>query len=113
MDAQQEREFRAELESTPCAHGCGRYADKYSSGTPECWPCWNRRKLDLPAARHWAEVGEAFLSNVDFYDLTKYLPACGLTQDEMVTMIESAKKVRDYSKALVEAGYGEVKTDAV
>jgi len=91
-----------------CAHGCGRRADKYSSGTPECWQCWNRRKLDLPAATHWAEAADKFLSNVDAYDLTKYLPACGLSEDDVRVMLESAIRVRDHSRALLEAGYGPV-----
>lgn len=90
-----------------CSHGCGREAEKISSGSPECWPCWNRRKLDLPAARHWARVADEFLSNVDFYDLQKFLPACGLTDDEVSTMLLSAKKVKEYSK-MIEARYGPV-----
>lgn len=82
---------------------CGtRPADKISSGSPECWNCWSIRKLDLPAAQHWARVAEEFLSNVDFHDLTAYLPSCGMTKEEMTTMITCAKKVRDHSKALVD-----------
>ena len=34
---------------------CGNPADKISSGSPECWDCWNWRKLDGPAARYWID----------------------------------------------------------
>lgn len=54
--------------------GCGRPADKTSSGSPECWGCWNWRKLDGPAARHWAKVTTDFLSNVDAYDYLTFMP---------------------------------------
>jgi hypothetical protein len=81
--------------------GCGKPADKFSSGQRECWGCWNYRKLDGPAARHWAKVAREFLSNVDFYDYSKYLPACGLTPAEIETMIVAAAKVRDHSALLL------------
>lgn len=113
MDAQRQKEFKEELASTPCAHGCGRPSERYSSGTPECWACWNRRKLDLPAARHWGKVSEEFLSNVDFYDFTKYLPKCGLSKEEIEIMIVSARKVRDFSKKMVEAGFGPVEDEVL
>lgn len=87
------------LEDAKC--GCGRPADKFSSGDPECWNCWSIRKLDLPAARHWARVAEEFLSNVDFHDLTAFLPACGMTREEAGVMIRCAQKVRDHSKQLL------------
>ncbi len=108
MNEEDERKWKSQVASKNCYHGCGRKADKISSGSPECWPCWNRRKLDLPAAEHWARVGEEFLSNVDMYDLTQYFAKCGLSNEEAETMIRSAQKVRDYSKALVKAGYGEI-----
>lgn len=92
-----------------CGHGCGRDAEKTSSGHPECWPCWNRRKLDLPAAEHWARVSAEFLSNVDMYDVMTYLPErCGLGKDDMQTMIQAVRKVQTYSAALLKAGYREV-----
>jgi hypothetical protein len=88
-----------------CAY-CGARNESVSthSGILECGKCWNYRKMDRPAALHWAKVGEEFLSNVDMWDVTSYLPACGLTTDEMHTMIRAARKVRDHSKALVEKG---------
>ncbi len=86
---------------------CGSPADKTSSGLPECWPCWNWRKLDGPAARHWARVATEFLSNVDMYDVTKFLPACGLTEDEIGVMLATARKVRDHSKSEIQKHEGD------
>lgn len=86
-----------------CAR-CGNPADKSSSGMAECWPCWHWRKLDLPAAQHWHKAAEHFLSNVDMYDLMTYLPACGLSQDEMTVMLKAARKVVDHSKKVID-GY--------
>ena len=81
-----------------CAYGKEAHpAEKRMSGTPICWAHWNWVKLNEPAARHWARVAEEFLSNVDMYDVTKFLPACGLTEEQMGTMIDSARKVRDHS----------------
>ena len=80
---------------------CGKPAEKVSSGVPECWPCWNRRKLDLPAARHWARVAEQFLSNVDLYDLMTYLPACGLSPDDARVMLRSARAVLERSERVI------------
>lgn len=81
---------------------CGNLADKTSSGMSECWPCWNWRKLDLPAAQHWAPAAEVFLSNVDMYDVMTYLPACGLTQEEMGVMLKAARKVLDHSTTVLK-----------
>lgn len=81
--------------------GCGKPADKFSSGVPECWGCWNWRKLDGPAARHWARVSEEFLSNVDAYDLTKFLPAA-LGDERGVDMIIAARDLRDYCVKQIE-----------
>ena len=80
--------------------GCGQPADKFSSNQPECWPCWNWRKLDRPAADHWERVAGEFLSNVDTYDLMTYLPACGLTQEEAIAMLRSAQTVLEHSKRI-------------
>lgn len=79
---------------------CGERADRIASGMPECDPCWNWRKLDYPAASHWAKVAAEFLSNVDMYDYMTYLPACGLTREEATLMITAAAKVRDHSDAI-------------
>jgi hypothetical protein len=88
-----------------CAY-CGARNESVSthSGILECGKCWDYRKMDRPAALHWAKVGEEFLSNVDMYDWMYYFDKCGLTRDEAVTMIGAAQKVRDHSKALVEKG---------
>lgn len=53
---------------------CGNPADKYSSGTPECWKCWNWRKLDRPAAYYWVKAidnlfTDGFSAAPDFHDL--------------------------------------------
>jgi len=95
-------------QGSKCAHGCGRDADKYSSGMLECWPCWNIRKLEGPAADHWARVGQAFLSNVDVYDMTEYFQLCGLTNEEASTMLKAAAKVTSYSQKRIKAGFGPI-----
>lgn len=55
---------------------CGIESDTVAthSGVEECQGCWNHRKLNAPAAQHWAEVARTFLSNVDTYDMMTYLP---------------------------------------
>lgn len=84
----------------PCWN-CGNPADKYSSGNPECWPCWNWRKMDFPAASHWAKVAEGFLSNIDLYDLSKFLPACGLSKEEIQATFDSVIRILDHSRIVV------------
>lgn len=75
------------------------------SGTLECRRCWDYRKLNRPAALHWAKVGASFLSNVDMHDWMTYLPkVCGLTQEEASTMLKGATKVELMSRYLVENG---------
>lgn len=83
---------------------CGLPADKFSSGVPECWPCWNYRKLDRPAAKYWARVTDDILSNVDLYDLGTYFAKCGVSQADASTMLETVHKIREHSKRLVENG---------
>lgn len=86
-----------------CVYGPKEHpAQRYQSGRPVCWPCWNWNKLDHPAALHWAKVAEGFLSNVDAYDLTNYLPACGLTKDEAVAVLEGAQKILEHSRLILE-----------
>lgn len=55
---------------------CGHYDETTTthSSVEECSGCWHHRKLDAPAARHWAKVAQEFLSNVDAYDMLTYLP---------------------------------------
>lgn len=59
-----------------CAH-CGACDATVAthSNVDECSRCWTYRKLDRPAAAHWAAVARTFLSNVDTYDVLTYLPA--------------------------------------
>lgn len=73
------------------------------SGTYECTKCWYWRKLDGPAARHWAQVAVDFLANVDLYDVTKFFPAAGLTSEETGVMLDAARKLADYAVEQVRA----------
>lgn len=55
----------------------------YHSGSRECWPCWNWRKLDSPAASHWAPIFRSFFSNVDLHDAMTFFPkTLDLDKDE-------------------------------
>jgi hypothetical protein len=85
---------------------CGRRNQSISvhSGIWECEECWNYRKLDGPAAAHWAKVAADFLSNVDMYDLMHYFQKAGLKHEESETMLTAAQKLRDFSQALVDKG---------
>lgn len=67
----------------------------------ECQRCWDWRKLDGPAARHWAKVAETFLSNVDTYDYIHYLPAALGDDQRGVEMIKAAWDLMHYSKGQV------------
>jgi hypothetical protein len=81
---------------------CGRPAEKTTSGVDECWRCWNRHKLDLPAARAWKAQVEQFLQLVDPYDLMMYFPACGLSKDDLKALSASLNKILDHSKEVIE-----------
>jgi hypothetical protein len=76
------------------------------SGALECWPCWNWRKLDGPAARHWGPIFKQFLSNVDYHDATKFFPdTLGISTEEFRTLIELVTKAHincDHAIALHE-----------
>jgi hypothetical protein len=84
---------------------CGHPAEKFQSGIPTCWRCWYLRKMDFPAAEHWAKTAALFLSNVDTYDFLSYFSACGLTKDEAMQMLLNAKKVLEHSRSVLEKGY--------
>jgi hypothetical protein len=45
-----------------------------------------------------------FLSNVDMYDIMNYLPDCGMTKEEMHTMLTCARRVEVHSRYLKEKG---------
>jgi len=88
---------------------CGRRnaSVRTHSGIEECSQCWDYRKLDRPAALHWAKVTsreEGFLSNVDMYDFMDYFPKCGLSKEEAMTMIGAAQKLERYSRYAKENG---------
>lgn len=80
---------------------CGAQTTGYHSGQFECDRCWTWRKLDEPAARHWAKVGAEFLSNIDMWDATHFFPAAGLDQDMAVAMIDAAKRLTQYSLGMI------------
>jgi len=80
-----------------CIYG-DHLAEKYQSGRPICWKGWNWNKLDEPAARHWVKVAEAFLSNVDMYDLQSFIPDAGAD----VSVLENARKILEHSKLVLE-----------
>jgi hypothetical protein len=48
------KEVPAGLVGVNCAY-CGEQADKFSSGVPNCWRCWDWNKLNGPAARYWSK----------------------------------------------------------
>lgn len=78
---------------------------EYHSGVQECRRCWNYRKLDEPAASHWAKVAKAFLSNVDMYDLTQYMPrVVGLEQSELTAVLTGARRIELVSRYLNDNG---------
>lgn len=82
-------------------YGCGTPTSDVHSGSYECNDCWYWRKMDGPAARHWAKVGETFLSNVDLHDLMTYLPACLGSQEDAVTLLRLAQKLTGRSQAML------------
>ena len=91
-------------------YSCGlRPTAKITSGTPECGACWNWRKLDGNAAVHWLKASAMFASNVDFHDLTSFIPnSCGVSADEFQSALEVAEKIFTASKAmLIEHGRNE------
>jgi hypothetical protein len=110
--AQARTEARAAKAKTTCAY-CGGPAGRYHSGVLECQSCWDWRKLDGPAARHWARVGAEFLSNVDMYDLTRYFAKCGLDEDEAGVMLRAARKLAEASQRMIdEPAYRREATEA-
>jgi len=84
---------------------CGTEGDDsmigYHSGSWECQPCWDWRKLDGPAARHWAKVTTEFLSNVDMHDVMTFLPAAVGNKEKAYTMIEAARDLMYYSRGMI------------
>jgi hypothetical protein len=88
-----------------CAY-CGARNQSVSmhSGILECDKCWYYRKMDRPAALHWAEAAAKFLSNVDMYDWMHYLPSCQLSKEEMNSMLVGARRVEIHSRYLVRYG---------
>lgn len=85
---------------------CGLVAaEKSQSGIATCWACWNIAKLDYPAAVYWAEAAAHALRQLDMYDLTQYLPSCGLSRAEVVVFTEALTLVRERSRRLKEHPY--------
>jgi hypothetical protein len=78
-------------------------AERRWNGQPICWAAWNRIKLDLPAARHWAEAVEKFKSGVDIYDLMTFWPKrCGLDQEDMHALSAILDKIAQGSQAIID-----------
>jgi hypothetical protein len=90
---------RSELEE-----GVGEVS--YHSGSLECRGCWNWRKLDGPAARHWAPILKSMLSNVDYHDAMTFFPhTLGMPTEEFGKFIETLWKLHlncDHALALAE-----------
>jgi len=77
------------------------------SGVEECNGCWTHRKLDAPAASHWAKVAKEFLSNVDMYDMETYLSkalADGHRVTDWGTMLRSVQAVMVHSERVLKDG---------
>jgi len=55
-------ELKPSRDLGPCSH-CGNPAQKISSGTPECWKCWNWRKIDSSAAKYWVKGIDSLFNN--------------------------------------------------
>lgn len=76
------------------------------SNSWECWPCWNWRKLDAPAAHHWAPIFRSFFSNVDMHDVTAFFPkTLGFTDEERNELFRLMRKAEvncDHAIALRE-----------
>jgi hypothetical protein len=105
-----------------CAY-CGAENDTVAthSNVEECSLCWNYRKLDRPAAAHWAKVAREFLSNVDAHDMMTFLPAAlkdaknGKGEPVDVSwsdLLNSAQQVALYSDRLLKDGPPHTWTDA-
>jgi hypothetical protein len=75
------------------------------SGIMECRKCWNYRKLDGPAAAHWAKVTKDFFSSVDMHDLMTYLPeVIGLDRHRRNIMFDAVFLLKIKSEYLKEHG---------
>jgi recombinational DNA repair protein (RecF pathway) len=77
------------------------------SNVDECSRCWNYRKLDLPAAEHWAKVAREFLSNVDVYDIMTFLPTALVGAERVADhggMLRAARRIMEYSERLIKEG---------
>lgn len=85
--------------------GCGRVADKTSSGSPECWPCWHLRKLDRPAARFWERTMQEIFNSLDPHDFMTYLPACGLSKEEIEVWVKANERILLHSREVNAPGY--------
>lgn len=72
------------------------------SGVWECTRCWNWRKLDGPAARHWYKVSSEFLDNVDLHDIITFLPErVELDMVKCADAFDVVTKIRDATKQML------------
>lgn len=85
-----------------CA-SCQREASKFSSGVPECWVCWEFRKLLGPESKFWIEgIGKLFSndfgSGPDLNDLSRW-KNLGIL-DEVSEALHVIDKLGDLYEAL-------------
>jgi hypothetical protein len=76
--------------------GCGRPAEKISSGSPECWRCWGWRKHKGTETRFWRLGIDTLFQNKfgtgpDMNDITQW-ERWGVV-DEMVAALWSLRKL--------------------
>jgi hypothetical protein len=86
---------------------CGRRNSTVSmhSGVYECDKCWYFRKMDYPAAEHYAKTAKGFIEKVDLYDWTQYFPnRVGLTKEQMSIMLNAAGMVEATSRYFLDHG---------
>jgi hypothetical protein len=80
-------------------------AERGWRGQRICWDCHRWVKMDLPAAEHWLRVSREFLSNVDMYDATSFLPRMFGDKygNKGTEVIEAVAEFRDNLVRLLDA----------
>ena len=98
---------QAEWDARKCAYCGATPSDTVDvsthSGVEECGACWNWRKLDGPAARHWNRVAKELVSNIDAHDLMTFFPKrIGLGADEFEAFFTMARQIIDKTDAMLD-----------
>lgn len=91
--------YRVPAIDRPCT--CSDPDTAIHSGVRECDRCWTLRKLDGPAASHWARVCSEFLSNIDGYDLTNFMPDADVPASEFAAAIDTVFKILAYADRIL------------